>query len=531
MSQVFICYRRDDTSGHAGRLREFLARRLGAEKVFMDLWSLGPGADFIAAIEEKVGSSEALIALIGKHWLDLRGATGNRRLEDSEDAVRLEIATALRRGIRVIPVLVEGAAMPPAGSLPPDLAPLVRLNALNLGNEHWDDDCRRLLQALTPPRIPRSRIGFRPALAALALALAILVPASPRPREILPAKADVPILGILPFENLTGDPAAEWLGGGLATLLTDTLTSSNNVAVVSARRMAALYSAGQDESSLRRIAAAAGIRYLLTGHVESGPTSLKLVIRLQAIGTDREKTWTLYGSPKSLLGKGGEIVAFARQGMGLAPLERVGALAADFYTSNLEAYRDYVAGLQALQEYRYEEAARSFRAALQEEPGFTVARYRLAQTFAITGRTREALQLIRQAEQEVRGLSGREAGYIRAAALYFSRDSGAIEAYRKLVESFPYDIEAHQLRAQVLSESGLYEDALREWNVMRNLEPDLYTTWNFLGDVYLRTGKFDEAVRYLRQSLALDARRPDTRETLGNAYRALGRFDAAAAEY
>src|SRR5690348_2734818 len=128
MPGIFICYRREDASPYAGRIYDHLSARFGAQRVFMDIDTIRPGDDFVQVISEKVAACDALIAVIGKRWLTSADSRGRRRLEDPNDYVRIEIASALSRNVRVIPALVDGAQMPPAGELPPDLAPLSRRN-------------------------------------------------------------------------------------------------------------------------------------------------------------------------------------------------------------------------------------------------------------------------------------------------------------------------------------------------------------------------------------------------------------------
>ena len=89
-----------------------------------------------------------LIAVIGKHWLISPDEEGRRRLDDPEDFVRIEIATALKRGVRVIPVLVDGASIPRSGDLPDDLKPLVRRTAHEVRHARFKDDCAHLIAAL-----------------------------------------------------------------------------------------------------------------------------------------------------------------------------------------------------------------------------------------------------------------------------------------------------------------------------------------------------------------------------------------------
>ena len=106
--QIFISYRRDDEKYAAGRLYDHLSQHFAKNQVFIDVDNLEPGVDFIDAIEASVGSCDALIAVIGKRWLTSSDQKGKRRLDNPEDFVRLEVATALKRNIRVIPVLVDG---------------------------------------------------------------------------------------------------------------------------------------------------------------------------------------------------------------------------------------------------------------------------------------------------------------------------------------------------------------------------------------------------------------------------------------
>ncbi|HEV8553334.1 MAG TPA: choice-of-anchor D domain-containing protein [Casimicrobiaceae bacterium] len=147
MHGIFISYRREDAAGYAGRLYDRLAAHFGDERVFMDVEGIEPGADFFDAIERAVGSCEALIVMIGSEWLAADSA-GHRRLDDPADFVRLETATALARGIRVVPVLVDGAVMPRADQLPKELAPLTRRQAVELSHKQWDATTAELIRTL-----------------------------------------------------------------------------------------------------------------------------------------------------------------------------------------------------------------------------------------------------------------------------------------------------------------------------------------------------------------------------------------------
>lgn len=116
----------------------------------MDVAGIEPGRDFRKAIDQSVATCSVLLAIIGQEWLDLKDSRGARRLDDANDFVRIELASALRRDIPVVPVLVRGAKMPPAEQLPDDLKELAYRNAVELTHARWKSDVQVLVQALQP---------------------------------------------------------------------------------------------------------------------------------------------------------------------------------------------------------------------------------------------------------------------------------------------------------------------------------------------------------------------------------------------
>ena len=148
MRSIFISYRRGDAEGQAGRLFDDLAAHFGKTAVFMDVEDIEPGRDFRKVIDQHVSSCGVLLALVGKGWLDATDPEGRRRLDDPNDFVRLETASALKRDIPVIPVLVQGATMPKPDSLPDDLKEFAFRNAVELTHARWESDVQLLIKAL-----------------------------------------------------------------------------------------------------------------------------------------------------------------------------------------------------------------------------------------------------------------------------------------------------------------------------------------------------------------------------------------------
>jgi TIR domain len=145
---VFICYRRTDAAGHAGRLRDELVRSRRGLHVFMDVDDIRPGSDFSVSIDKALDETVVLLVIVGPTWATARDATEQLRLHDPGDFVRREITAALDRDVLTIPVLVGGAAMPAPTDLPDDLRALAFREAFELRDGRWGRDAADLVAYL-----------------------------------------------------------------------------------------------------------------------------------------------------------------------------------------------------------------------------------------------------------------------------------------------------------------------------------------------------------------------------------------------
>src|SRR5690606_36296171 len=132
MSRIFINYRRVDSEGYVGRLYDHLIQHFDPNDIFMDVVSLEPRADFVQELENAVAACDVFISVIGPQWLTAADENGERRIDQWNDFVRIEIASALKQHKLVIPVLVGGTKMPAPTDLPEDLQALARRNAIVL---------------------------------------------------------------------------------------------------------------------------------------------------------------------------------------------------------------------------------------------------------------------------------------------------------------------------------------------------------------------------------------------------------------
>lgn len=178
MTRIFISYRRDDSAGSTWRLFDWCERQFGTDRVFFDRESIPPGEPFPRRLEDGLAACDVLLAVIGPHWATIADAGGQPRLWAAGDFVAHELATGLALRKRVIPVLVEGAAMPAREALPAALRPLADCEALALDAAHFRDDFERLVDAVLgrPRGFVRRRVDEVQRLLRFAARGAVVVP-------------------------------------------------------------------------------------------------------------------------------------------------------------------------------------------------------------------------------------------------------------------------------------------------------------------------------------------------------------------
>src|SRR5262245_39831939 len=145
---IFINYRRDESGHVAGRLNESLAPKFGRSKLFMDVDNIPVGRDFEEYLNSQVAACDAMLAIIGPNWVNAKDESGQRRLDNPEDFVVIEIGAALARKIPVVPVLVDGARMPKASELPDSLKLLAKRQAIEVRHANFSRDAEALVKRL-----------------------------------------------------------------------------------------------------------------------------------------------------------------------------------------------------------------------------------------------------------------------------------------------------------------------------------------------------------------------------------------------
>ena len=154
---IFVSYRRDSFRHAAGRFHDKLALHFPPDQIFMDVAKIEPGRDFVRVLQDKMTTCDVLVVVITPLWLDAKHDSGDRRLDDPRDYVRLEIEAALARDVRVVPVLIGGVGMPSEADLPQSLQPLARRQAVVINHSSFSRDMEALIKVLDQDLRPQKK--------------------------------------------------------------------------------------------------------------------------------------------------------------------------------------------------------------------------------------------------------------------------------------------------------------------------------------------------------------------------------------
>ena len=148
VAKIVISYRRADSDAIMGRIRDHLSQHFGDDAVFSDIDNIPLGVDYRRYVQDILSSCKVLLAIVGRNWTGKTNGS-HARIQDKADPVRVEVETAMRRAIPLIPVLVGGAEMPHANELPESLRQFPFLNAAQVSaGIDFPPDMDRLVHVL-----------------------------------------------------------------------------------------------------------------------------------------------------------------------------------------------------------------------------------------------------------------------------------------------------------------------------------------------------------------------------------------------
>lgn len=146
--RVFVSYRRSDSKDVSARIADNLRDVREVSSVFLDVESIAHGEHFPARLQSEIEQADVVLCIIGPQWRGQLLDDGTHRIASDSDFVRSEVASALAADKRIIPVLVDDAAIPSADDLPEDIAELASHNAISMRHTHFKVDFEILAEAI-----------------------------------------------------------------------------------------------------------------------------------------------------------------------------------------------------------------------------------------------------------------------------------------------------------------------------------------------------------------------------------------------
>lgn len=385
------------------------------------------------------------------------------------------------------------------------------------------------------------------------------------PIDITPTIEDPVRIAVNPLRNATGNDELDWVGDGLANLLRDRLSSSRYGVVLSPVSWRSISQSVDTQDELMARAKEAGIDYLISGDLVGSEDDLLATMRVTNLRAGIDVMSQTYPdlTTEELVNSSLRIALGAKQAMKIPREDGLQSLSADFVTDNIAAYEAYIDGLEHYNRFEYEEAEKDLETALTLSPDFHIARYRLADILSVTSRSNLALAAVSQIPVDDPAIDQREQLYIDAFRLVLNGESDrAIALYEKILEEFPYEIEAQQLLARAYFDSFQIEkgtevlQALRQQepenphvlgalgyqltsigeleaagevlNDYRDRYPDVPNAWELNGSLKLRQGNLSAAEQDFRKALELDSAFTAAKIGLANALAMEGRLGEAA---
>lgn len=299
------------------------------------------------------------------------------------------------------------------------------------------------------------------------------------------ARIEQPVIAVVPFEKTFGDADIDWLGSGLANLVRHALADSRQTVVYSAPASQAIAADLADS----------GVDYMITGNYLSTASGLVLSVEIDPTIDHVIVTETIEAdSPEQLLERVDDLTRRLFQRLSLPSQKQVGQYSADFASSNASAYELFVGGLQYFDQFDYVRALESFRAALELAPDFAMARYRLAQTLESIGENRKAFETL--TEIDIERLDDREKLYVEGALAKFNEKRDievAINVFKRLVDEYPFDSEAHQNLAESYWYAYKEPQAIEQLKQLVELHPRESSSWMALAELQADIGDSEGA--------------------------------------
>lgn len=349
-----------------------------------------------------------------------------------------------------------------------------------------------------------------------------------------------PGIAVMFLDNQSRSADIDWMRQGLAEMLITGLSRSDRVNVLGRKHLQTLLDRLHHDphqeipvTVARDVARRAQATHLLTGSFARLGDKTRIDVRIETLDARPVASETLtVDRPDEVLTQV-DLLAWKLARHFDTGVTRPDATPAGGLTSDLDAYRSYSLGLTMAISYRTEEAIKLFERALELDPHFVMARARLGYVYGVTWELPgQALPYLQAAFAEADRLRESDRLYIQAWHAIALRDyPAAIEPLKKLIRLYPYEVEAYDRLARLLTGERRFEDALDVARRGLLIDPESTTLQNTLGGTYTYLGRLADGIAAQRRYVALVPNEPNSHDSLGLALQVAGRYDEAEAAY
>ena len=561
---IAISYRREDSLPITGRLYDRLEAKFGKRNVFMDFDSIQPGLDFRQQIKETIERSKIVVAMIGANWVGEQD-NGLRRIDDPADFVRLEIEYALKRGIPVIPVLINNTPMPKAEKLPSEIEELTFRHALPLDTGlDFRQHAERLIAAicdsiaatgeekgvavsskhLQPKKsdagakqtkfLVWSAIIFVLAVSAGTLVMRLGGNRSHPAAQVPPEDHSI---AVLPLVDLSETKDQEYLCDGFSEELLDSLAKVPGLRVVA--RTSAFSFKGKNVP-VAEIANKLGVANIIEGSLRRDGSRIRVTTQL-INARDGFHLWsdTFQRELRDVFAVQDEITHAIVDAL---KIRLVGSTSVRTGTENAEVYDLYLQGLYFSNksgEQDFRKSLTLFQEALDKDPNFSRAWTGIAKAWLYLAdayvKPLEAYPIVASAAGNALQLNERDPEAhcflgVAKQVLEWDRERMLKETQRAL-EIDPNSSLGHVWLGDTLRDRCEFDRALDEYQKAVRLDPLSPVVSDALCYGYVNAGRFDDAIAQGKHTLELDPNYVYLDSNLANAYREKGLLDQAIVVY
>jgi TolB-like protein/Flp pilus assembly protein TadD len=351
-------------------------------------------------------------------------------------------------------------------------------------------------------------------------------------------------IAVLPFENL-GPADDDYFAAGMTDEITSRLSAVSGLGLVPSR---AAQRYARTDMTMREIGRELGIDYLLVGSVRwadtgNGSRSVRITLELLRARDERQLWSATYDRViTDILSVQSDIAGqvIEKLGVTLHKSERNRLSARP--TENPQAYMLYLKG-----RYFWNKRTESniqigldyFQQAVDLDPGYSLAWVGIADAWIFRGwysrlAPREAFPKAKHAAMRALAFDSMLAeAHASMAHIHFEFDhdwSAAEREYRRAIELNPRYPTAHHWYGGFLSAMGRHEEALRQAEAARALDPLSLIIQTWMGLRFYFAGKYEEAIAEYNKALELDPNFAPAHWHLGWAHEQTGRFEEAIAE-